>query len=1096
MPSKLSRFCLGVMEAAWLAAVTVVPIFFNVYSSRIFEPDKITILRSLALLTLAAWVIKLVEEGGIKWKSQDCDTSYFRYLLRYPLMLPVMGLVIIYIISTIFSVTPSISLLGSYQRLQGTYTTFSYLVIFFSIIVNLRRREQINRLITTVILASLPVSTYGFLQHYNIDPIPWGGNVSVRIASNMGNSIFVAAYLIMIFPLTIGRIVESFHDILASNEEHSSSTKIVKQVVRGTVYVVIAGMQLIAIYWSGSRGPLLGLLAGMYILLLLLTIYWRARWFTFLVVSGAVVGAVGLAVFNLQNGPLEALRNSPIVGRFGNLLNSESNSALVRQYIWEGTVKLVGIHAPLQFPDGSADKFNFLRPLIGYGPESMYVAYNQFYQPELGQVEKRNASPDRAHNETWDSIVTTGNLGLLVYLSIFSSIFYFGLKWQGLIENRRDKCFFFACLSGGGILGTVVLIILKGVEYLGVGLPFGMIIGVVLYLSIHALYFSPQAEVPQRKNPYSILLIVLFAAIVGHFVEINFGIAIVITRTLFWTYTGLILVIGFILPKVVSDEQQVLSVKNSPDMVSPISPRKKGRKSVNIRRKTDQGKRPFVGSKPDWVRQALIGAVILGIIIATLGFDYVTNPDHSTSIITIIVNSLTRLNNQNNAPSLGILALIMLTWIVGTLLYASELDGQQDGRSWLNMLGVMALVSLAIGVIFWLLHSLSLAGLASFIPHTQDDVISEVNSIGGLLTKYYLYIFLVIAILALFLLDEWPARSVATAYIGSVIAPVVLIVMFIFTNITNLKEIHADITFKMAEPFTKSGQWQVATYLYQSALKKAPKEDHYYLFLGRSYLEQAKITESTSDQDSLVMQAEKDLKVAQSINPLNTDHTANLARLYTWWTQQATDSATRTERAQKASDYYAMAVTLSPNNSTLWDEWAVLYMQVIGQAEPALERLQHALSLDSRYSFTEGLLGDYYQNMAKSTEDIPTKQQALQSAVQYYRTAVDVFKSTDTGSKASYLLSLSNVYRSLSSLDPDNIDHAQTQHAINALQEAIKAGLSSTDLWKVQETIGELYYQLGDKINALDYFNQALETTPDTYTSTIQDFISMAEALP
>jgi len=1084
------------MEAAWLAAVSVVPIFFNIYSSRIFEPDKASILRSLALLTLAAWVIKLIEEGGVRWNSHNGETSLFRYLLKYPLMLPVMGLVIVYIISTIFSVTPSISLLGSYQRLQGTYTTFSYLVIFFSIIVNLRKREQINRLITTVIFASLPVSAYGFLQHYSIDPIPWGGNVSIRIASSMGNSIFVAAYLIMVFPLTTWRIIESFGDILKSDDMSGSGIKTVKQIIRGTVYVIIAGLQLIAIYWSYSRGPLLGLLAGMYFLILLVTIYWRKRWATFVVVGLAVVGAVGLVVFNMENGPLEALRKSPALGRFGNLLNPESNSALVRQYIWEGTVKLVGIHDPLNFPDGSTDKFNFLRPLIGYGPESMYVAYNQFYQPALGQVEKRNASPDRAHNETWDSIVTTGNLGLLVYLSIFSSIFYFVLKWQNLISSRKEKIFFFVCLLGGGFLGTIALIALKGVEYLGVGLPFGMIIGVVLYLSMRALFSTAQLGEPDRKNPYSLLIIALLAAIVAHFVEINFGIAIVITRTLFWTYTGLILVMGFISPKTISSEQQVVPVTNPAESSSPNINRNKARKSAKVRRRIDQGKRPFVGGQPDWLRQALIGAIILGIIIATMGYDLITNPDHSTSIISIIIDALTRLNNKGNALSFGILALILLTWVIGTLLYSVEVDHKLDGRSWLKTLELVAGISISIGVIFWLLHTMSLAGLAGFVPHTQDDVLAEVNSIGALLTKYYLYIFLVMAVLALFLLDEWPSRSVSPVYLGSVVAPIALITLFTLTNITNLKEIHADITFKMAEPFTKSGQWQVATFLYKDALKEAPKEDHYYLFLGRSYLEQAKITESSSDQDSLVLQAERDLKDAQSLNPLNTDHTANLARLYTWWAQQTNDQATKTDRAQKASDYYSTAVTLSPNNSTLWDEWAVLYMQVMGQAEPALDRLQHALSLDARYSFTEGLLGDYYQMVAKTSADIDVKKQAYETAAGYYQTAVDVFKSTDTGSKATYLVSLSNVYRALAGLEPGNIDTAHVQNAIDALQQAIKAGLSSSDLWKVQESIAELYYQLGDKANAIDYANQALQNAPANYATTIQDFIAKAQSLP
>jgi hypothetical protein len=93
------------MEAAWLAAVSIVPIFFNIYSSRIFEPDKITFLRSLALLTLAAWIVKLIEEGGTKWREQSQEFSIFVFLWKYPMIAPVFGLVVIYIIATIFSVT-------------------------------------------------------------------------------------------------------------------------------------------------------------------------------------------------------------------------------------------------------------------------------------------------------------------------------------------------------------------------------------------------------------------------------------------------------------------------------------------------------------------------------------------------------------------------------------------------------------------------------------------------------------------------------------------------------------------------------------------------------------------------------------------------------------------------------------------------------------------------------------------------------------------------------------------------------------------------------------------------------------------------------
>ncbi len=1097
MPTKLSRFCLGVMEAAWLAAVSLIPIFFNIYSTRIFEPDKITLLRSLALLTLAAWIIKLIDEGGVKWKSETNDKSLVKYLWNYPLLAPVVGLIVVYSISTIFSVTPSISLFGSYQRLQGTYTTFSYLIIFFSIITNLRKREQINRLVTTVIFASLPISFYGFLQKYGRDPIPWGGNVQIRIAANMGNSIFVAAYMIMVFPLTIGRLIESFRAILKDNGTGEvKAINSVKQIIRGSIYLFIAVLQLIAIYWSGSRGPLLGLLAGSYIMVLLLSLYGRQRWLTFTAIGLAIIGAIFLVVFNLSGGPLDALRKSPAIGRFGNLLNPESNSALVRQYIWEGTVKLAGVHAPLKFPDGSTDKFNFLRPLFGYGPESMYVAYNQYYQPELGQVEKRNASPDRSHNETWDSIVITGLSGLLVYLSIFGAIFYYGLKWLGLINSRRNKIFFLLSLILGGIVGAVSLIVIKGTEFLGVGLPFGMIIGVVIYLSLYALITPLDQEEISYKNPYALLLIVLFSAIVGHFVEINFGIAIVATRTLFWTYTGVILVIGFVLPKLITPEPAAVLPENMTETKNVPAGRRKDRGAIRSARKTERSKRPFIDNQPNWVRNALIGSVIVGMILVTLGFDYITNSDHSKSFISIILNSLTILNNKGGVFFPGILALLLGTWLFGSLLLSAEIDDEQDGISWFKSLGLMAVIALVIGITFWIIHSLSLASLEAFVPKVQSDVITEVNRIGSLLTRYYVYLLLVIILLAFILPDEWPARNYSPNYLSVVIAPITVLLIVWITFSSNLKVVHADITFKLTESFTQSGQWQVATFLYKYANKLAPREDHYYLFLGRSYLEQAKITKDTAEQDNLILQAESDLKEAQTINPLNTDHTANLARLFTWWSGKATTTALRDQRAQKASDYYATAVELSPNNSTLWDEWAVLYMQLLVQPDQALQRLQHALGLDEKFNFTQGLMGDYYVKVANASADTATKLQALQTAAQYYQTAADVSKYTDTNSKASYLVTLSNVYVQMAGLNPDNPDSEFLRQAVNVLGKSIIAGLSSNDIWKVQEALAKLYLQLGDKGYAQYYASQALTGVPSSAVNRIQDLITQTQSLP
>ena len=77
--------------------------------------------------------------------------------------------------------------------------------------------------------------------------------------------------------------------------------------------------------------------------------------------------------------------------------------------------------------------------------------------------------------------------------------------------------------------------------------------------------------------------------------------------------------------------------------------------------------------------------------------------------------------------------------------------------------------------------------------------------------------------MAFLLPDEWPARSVSPSYLGVFLIPFALILMFVGTNISNLKVIHADITFKMAEPFTKNGQWEVANFLYKESLRMPPR---------------------------------------------------------------------------------------------------------------------------------------------------------------------------------------------------------------------------------------------------------------------------------
>jgi tetratricopeptide (TPR) repeat protein len=1071
----------GLMEAAWLAAVILVPVFFDIYSSRIFEPDKITLLRTLALFTLGAWIVKLVDEGGWRWERLQPGESKFKTILRLPMILLVAALALTYVIATIFSVTPKISLWGSYQRLQGTYTTFAYLVFFGAILGNLRKRAQVERIITTIILGSLPVSLYGILQHYKLDPVPWGGDVSTRIAANMGNAIFVAAYLIMVFPLVVARIIQSFSGIMSETNRSS----LIGHILRGTFYVFTGAVVLIAQYMSQSRGPGLGLIAGSFVIFMLLSIYWRKRWLTYTAIAAVAMVGGFLLLFNIQGGPFEALRDSPAIGRYSQLLNENSNNALVRKYIWEGAAKLVSIHKPLQFPDGSQDTFNFLRPLIGYGPESMYVAYNPFYVPELGQVEKRNASPDRSHNETWDTLVITGVFGLLTYFAVITAVFYYSLKWIGLIGDAKQRRLFFGLLFGGGVIGAAGMILWRGLEYFGVGLPFGMVGGLIVYITLIAIvgrYTAPQTSGEAARM---LVLIVLLAAVVSHFIEINFGIAIAVTRTYFWVFSALIVVVGYILPLHGEYTDAAQSTEKIPNPTTGETRKPEFRSAHARRKKQDTTTRPALGGR-EWMRAGLVGAFILTLIVMTLGYDLISNTGHYTSTLTVLWNSLTQLPNRNNATVYGILAMILITWIgAGILVMAESIKNAGESHA-LSILVTALGASVVYTLIFWLWHSGELVALAVFTPTTVEQVIAQIDKVGGLLTTFYVFVLLLIVLAAFVLPEEWPARFSGANAAAPALGLALLVIFILLTSTTNLRIIYADIAFKMADPFNTQGQWPIATLIYKHANELAPDEDHYYLFLGRSYLEQAKAATTADAQAALVNQSESDLKVAQKLNPLNTDHTANLARLYSWWASVTTDPVQHQNRADIASAYYDKALTLSPQNSTLWGELAILYIDVLHQPQEAFQTLSHALELDPLYDWTQGLMGDYYIKISQTITEPTLRNADLNQALDHYTQAYNLAASTADGTAATYLISAGSVYASLGKLDD----------ALNAYTQTLALNPSQDNVWKIQETMARIYAQKGDKKSALEHANLALGGAPQDQKTRLQTLISQLQTMP
>jgi len=552
------------VESCWLLTIVAVPIFFDTETTRIFEPDKIALFRNVVLVMLVVLLLRglitlpaalartgspspavrerragpsdprlgsegpvIHGQGGEGETTRGAARPWWRQIVaRNPMLVPVIIFTAIYTLATVHSVLPGIAFWGSYDRMQGLYTWLTYIAFFFVLAYRIRSWPQIERVISAIVFASVPVAIYGVMQHLGWDPVVWGADTRTRVASTLGNAIFIGAYLLMCLPFTayrFWRAIERFRDnatiapavaapVQTSNGRgRSSNGRSGNGMGRpasgratasrpagrspqrdGTItisglppivpligYALVLMVSFAALYFSGSRGPYYGFLAGsvfvfglaitlktanpypamgamgldivLYVfpdivnvlppvvaLLILLVLVVCGVLLALRVVKPhpalAIAGvAIAILVFvpavDVVNpapatAATTASSTSSASADAAHLTNLGGADTQVRIFIWQGTKSLV--------TKGGIGKF-----LLGYGPESMIYVYAPYYPSGLGHLERSNAAPDRNHDVWLDFIVFSGVIGLLAWLGVLASFAYVLYKaWRRPITRR------------------------------------------------------------------------------------------------------------------------------------------------------------------------------------------------------------------------------------------------------------------------------------------------------------------------------------------------------------------------------------------------------------------------------------------------------------------------------------------------------------------------------------------------------------------------------------------------------------------------------------------------------------------------------------
>jgi tetratricopeptide (TPR) repeat protein len=1041
------------MEASWLLALIVVPLFFNFDSYRIFEFDKIALLRSIMLLALAAWVGKSVSLGQWSFTFNSFKNS-IKKALQIPLAAPIGALALAILISTVFSLSPILSIQGSPNRSEGVYTLFSYIFLFVLIAANLRRREQLERLVATLAAVSFAVDIYAILQHFGLDPLIWQYDVTSRAISTIGHFIFAAAFLSMTIFVMLGRAILAFQSFLNAGSSRFTD------LIRAILYSLISILNLVAIWYTVSRGPLIGLFFGLGLFILLFLLYKNMRRALYAVFALGAVFTVFLVLLNLPNSPIASFRNSPLVGPLGKLFEAEGGTGRARVLIWQGMSRLTAPHTPMQFPDHSQDRWNPIRPLVGYGPETLLLGYEGYYNPKSYVLESRNVQYDHAHNEFWDTLYSYGILGLVAEYAFFLSIFYYGLCWLTLITNSKERKLYWGLALGGGLLGILIPLLSGIPEFIGLGCPLGLLAGLAGIAILRT--FHPNSDVKTHLAPWQVIsLISILAAIISHYVEILFGISMITSRLLLWSFSGLFLFIGWVAPT-----RAETSAEMAAHEALPRVPHKK----------TARSSRPAVDASPllsDELHQIGVNAGLLSLIMVTLGAGFLTTLRVANDAGTTLTNALTSIPLPAPHPSYGILGMFMGVLLVSALFLQLEADSTaRRGPNWANL--TMALgIALLISILAWMIRASQLVTIHQAIA--QRDVAATSAGLLGLPTGYYITILLISLFLA-FVLAHYSAgysRPFSTkplSFVGYAFSLSLALILPIFLN---LRPMQANMLYLQVMKISNAQDYSSALKFYDQVMQLTPTDNDHLSYAAKLYVGAIRSVPNVAQKEQYFQTGLKYAQKAYAQEPFLVENTMALARINREGGEFTVNPTLKNARFSLANKYYTDALSIKPGRIDYWLEWAE-FRALAGDIKGSIEKVNTALAIDKTYPPVYQFTGDLYFTYANSLNDQAARTEAFTKALQAYQQQAKLI-TEQRENAAGAIADVGKAYESLQ----------QFQLAREAYLNAAALGLGNNQ-WQVLKKIAELSGDLKDAASQREYLQKAIQIAPEAEKSALQ----------
>jgi O-antigen ligase len=302
---------------------------------------------------------------------------------------------------------------GDMERMIGVWGLAHFVVWFLMLIGVFRSLKDWKNLLKISVGASSLVALTAIIQKFT------GFGLLMpqaeRVYGTIGNAAFLATYLIFnIF--FVGYLL--FETILSRKKILFAACPAPSLLWCG-VYCLLFVFNLIALFLTGTRGAMLGLLAGVVVLLLAGTFFQPVKkWRRYFLAALILIFILGALFFALRHHSF--IQNNGILGRLASISLKDitaQNRLILWQRSWQAWQE---------------------KPWLGWGPENYEAAVNKYFDSRLSPYE---AWFDRAHNFIFDYGTMTGWLGLASYSGLFGAAI-----WR--LKKIAKENFYFSAVFG------------------------------------------------------------------------------------------------------------------------------------------------------------------------------------------------------------------------------------------------------------------------------------------------------------------------------------------------------------------------------------------------------------------------------------------------------------------------------------------------------------------------------------------------------------------------------------------------------------------------------------------------------------------------